>query len=308
MGITAWVLVFVISLAVLIKACGSFIQGAEAVGRAMGLPSFVIGVVLVATGTSLPELVSSLVAVYQGSSEIVIGNVLGSNITNIFLVLGLAAVIQSTLEIRFQLLRVELPVLFASACLTALMIGDGEFTFGEAVICLICLIAYLADAIGGGAKEPLANRVPADRKAWARLIISPLFIFLGGRYTVESVVVLADSLAIGTEVVALSAVALGTSLPEVLVTVSAARRGNAEMAIGNIIGSNIFNSFAVLGIPGILGTLVIPSSVLAFSLPMFLFATLLAILIVVDGKVHRTEGALLLTCYGYFLAQVFGLA
>jgi len=135
---------------------------------------------------------------------------------------------------------------------------------------------------------------------------SSVFIFLGAKYVVEAVIAISMLLSIGTEIIALSAVALGTSLPEISVAVSSARKGNVEMAIGNITGSNIFNAFAVMGIPALLGPLAIPESVLTFPLPIFIAATILFVIITIDKRINRMEGGLLLIFYVFFIGKIFG--
>jgi cation:H+ antiporter len=300
--------VFLISLTMLVKSSDWFIGAAEKVGLAWGMPPFIIGVVVVGAGTSLPELVSSVIAAIGGNSEIVIGNVLGSNITNIFLILGLAGFLGSESRIHYDLMKVDLPVFLMAAFLVAFMINDAQFSRGEAVICLMGLCVYLLNSLRGqDAKHIAAPGYAAGSRAWIMLMISPIFIFIGAQYTVKAVIELSAMLKIGAELIALSAVSLGTSLPEVLVTVTAARQGKPEIAIGNIIGSNIFNCFAVLGIPGLIVPLHIPDSITAFSMPLFIAATLICVLIVMDQKINRWEGGLLLIGYLFFIGKIFKL-
>ncbi len=222
---------------------------------------------------------------------------LGSNIANIFLVLGIAGL----LKIQYDILKIDLPILLGTALLIAFMIYDGHFSRGEAVICLLGLSLYLLNKLTGHKDEEKQSREPAGGLAWIKLLASPVL-------TVDSVIALSQIFNIGAEVIALSAVALGTSLPEVLVTIVAARKGQPEMAIGNIMGSNIFNSFAVMGIPGLIKQLVIPANVTSFAMPLSIAAHLLFIIILVDHKLNRWEGGLLLIFYLFFLMHLFGLA
>ena len=134
-----------------------------------------------------------------------------------------------------------------------------------------------------------------------------MFIYIGARYTVESVIELSKILNIGTEIIAMSAVTLGTSLHELMVTVSAVRRGNAEMAVGNILGSNIFNTFAVMGIPALFGALVIPQNIIAFGLPMMIIATLLFFFMTQEREITKWEGYILLLFYVFFIGKLFNL-
>jgi cation:H+ antiporter len=306
--IALWVAVFLVSLTVLVKASDLFVGAAEKVGLALGMSPFIIGVVVVGVGTSLPELVSSVVAVTSGTSEIVVGNVLGSNITNIFLILGLAGLLGGDSLVAYDLMNVDLPVFLIAAFLVALMVADGQFTRGEAVICLLGLSVYLLNALlGQPAPVDKSAHPSAGAKALILLLIGPIFIFLGAKFTVDAVIKLSAMLHIGADVIALSAVSLGTSLPEVLVTIMAARMGKPEMAIGNVMGSNIFNCFAVMGIPGLILPLHIPSSITHFSMPLSIAASLVCVLITMDQKVNRWEGGLLLVCYFFFLGKIFGI-
>ena len=305
MVIAGWLLLMVVSLAVLIRASDFFVVSAEKVGIQLGLPTFVVGVVIVGFGTSLPELVSSIASVRQHSSEIVIGNVLGSNISNILLVLGLAGIIAREFTIRRKLMPVDIPFLLGSAVLVAWFVYDRDFTVTEAVISLAVLAAYLVlTYLKRGADIPEIKE-RAGLKSWLILLLCPLVIFFAANYTVKAVIALAMLLKIGTEVIALSVVALGTSLPEVSVSISAARRGNPDMVVGNVIGSNIFNTFAVMGIARFFGVLAIPSGIITFSLPLSIMVTVAVILVVMDKKVFRWEGLALIVGYATYIFKLF---
>jgi cation:H+ antiporter len=309
MHMLTWIIVFIASLAVLVKASDLFVNAAEKIGQSFGMPHFIIGVVIVGAGTSLPELVSSVLAVIGGTSEIVVGNVLGSNMTNIFLILGIAGVVGKNLRISYDILEIDLPIFLGAALLIAFMIYDGNFSRGEAIICLLGLFLFVLNTLKGQKqKGEDTARKPAGVQAWAMLLASSVLIFLGAKYTVDSVIALSKIFNIGAEVIALSAVALGTSLPEVLVTITAARKGKPEMAIGNVMGSNIFNSFAVMGIPGLIGSLHIPEDVISFALPFSIAATFLYVIIIVDRKLNLWEGCLLLLFYLFFLLHLLGIA
>ena len=267
-----------------------------------------------AIGTSLPEIVSSIVAVVRDSPEMVVGNVVGSNIANIFVVLSIAAIIGKKIKITYDLVHIDLPLLMGSAFLLTITIVDGVFSFLEALLCIAGLIVYLMHAISierkrvdeKGRKES-ESREELRWKTFAILVVSGFFIFIGAKYTVESVIRLSELLNIGKEVIAASAVALGTSLPELMVTISATRRGKPEIAVGNVLGSNIFNALAVMGIPGLIGTLVIPQNILILGLPMMLIATLLFFFMSQDKEITQWEGWFLLIFYVFFIVKLFNL-
>ncbi|WNJ21150.1 calcium/sodium antiporter [Pontibacter sp. G13] len=306
-----WGIVFVVSLGVLVLAADFFIKSAERIGLAIGIPPFLVGVTLIAMGTSLPELVTSIAAVLGGSSTsvIVVGNVLGSNITNICLVLGLVGIVARKVSLQFDVMRVDLPMMLGAAILMYLISMDGVISFMEGLILMAALIMYLMYVVqlGRDEKEKKGEEDSTDSKIhWKEpiiLIVSSAFIYLSAKYNVESIIELSQILEIGEEVIALTAVALGTSLPELVVSLVAIRNGNAEMAVGNVLGSNVFNIFAVVGIPRMFGAIVVPDGILNFSLPMMLGVTLLCVIIVKDRIVNRWEGWILLLMYLLFLIQ-----
>ena len=320
-----WLIVLVVSMFLLIKSSDYFTDSAEKIGVYLGMPAFIIGVTIVAIGTSLPELITSLISVLRGSSEIVIGNVIGSNITNILLVLGVAIIFaKKTIKVSRTSFKIDSPMLVASAILLFIMLWDKVFTFVEAIIFIICMALYwyYSFRMTKRHRDALLNkelkrevkelkreikRDPIAFKTWLVLILSTALIYLGARYTVEAVINLSLLLGIGTEIIAASAVALGTSLPELAVSVVAIRKNKPESALGNIIGSNIFNTFAVMGIPALFGSLIIPLNMLSFGLPVMLIATLLYFLITNDKKIRKWEGYLLLGFYLIFLLKLFNL-
>jgi cation:H+ antiporter len=311
--IVLWIAVFAASLALLIFASDWFIAAAEKIGLYFKIPSFVIGVIIIGIGTSLPELASSIASVLKGNSEIVVGNAIGSNITNIFLVMGIGAFVGKQFKLKFDILRSDIPFLIASAILISLMVIDKNFTLPEAIICIGLLVLYIYTSFKNGTIDEELEEFEESHEhkltffTWAMLFISPALIALGATWTVNAVIEISKIVGIATEMIALSAVALGTSLPEVMVTIQAARKGNPEMAVGNVIGSNIFNTLAVMGIPALFGNLIIPQELVSFHIPMFLGATVLMVVITSDKKVFRFEGIMLLSFYIFFIGNIFGL-
>ncbi|ABG50597.1 Na+/Ca+ antiporter, CaCA family [Trichodesmium erythraeum IMS101] len=307
-----WLIIFIVSLFVLIKASDFFTDAAEKIGISLGISPFLVGVTIVSIGTSLPELVSSIIAVYQNSSEIVFGNVMGSNIANIFLIIGTASLISSPLKILYELINVDLPLFVGSAFLLGLTVLDSNFSINEAIICILGYIVYVFYAISSGKEEQQSETIDTSQKSFpvkqiVILIISSLFIFFGATYTIKSVTKISEILEVGKELIALSAVALGTSLPELIVTISAARKGNPEIAVGNVLGSNIFNSLMVMGIPRLTGKLEIPDDVLDSGLLVLLVGTILFFFVTQDKQVTRWEGLIFFIFYGWFIGNIFGL-
>ncbi len=311
-----WIVAFVISLLFLVKAADYFTEASEKVGLTFGIPRFIIGGTIVAFGTSLPELVSSLIATINGASEIVIGNVIGSNITNIALILGISVAIVPRVRIDRNIIDVDLPILFGSSIFLAFSILDGVFSLSEAVIFLGGLVLYILYIL----KEQRHEEVSIEKKVkkdvekgklkirtLLSLIISAIVVWIGAKYTIESVITLSELLNIGTDKIALFAIALGTSLPELAVTISAIRNDRGEMAIGNILGSNIFNTFAVMGIPALFGSLVISSEMIVFYLPFMFALTLLFFFMAQDKTFARWEGLLLILFYVFYLVKLMGI-
>lgn len=306
MDLLLWSGVFIVSLAFLVKSSDWFVNAAEKIGIALGVPSFIIGVTIVAVGTSLPELASSISAVNMGSSDIVAGNVIGSNITNILLIMGLVALVaKEKIEIK-QNIMVDMPMLVASALILWFIIADLKLTILDAFILIGGMVIFLAYTIGkSGDSEEKIERQKVDWKTILMVIVSGALIYFSANYTVDSIQHIAELLGIGTGVIALSLVALGTSLPEVLVSVTAARRGNIEIAFGNVIGSNIFNTFCVMSIPRFFGEIEIPAEIIQFSLPMMVGVTILFAIMSLSSRISRYEGMILLLFYGIFMVGLF---
>lgn len=314
MNTVVWSLVLIGSLVTLIKSSDSFTNSAEKIGVHFGIPAFIVGATIVAFGTSLPELITSILAVLRNSSEIVVGNVLGSNIANIFLVLGIAAIISNKIKITYKIVHVDLPFFVGSTFLLAAAIWDRSFNLPEAIFFIIGLIIFILYTVQKSRKknttdinETSQKKDPFPFSALLILCISSGFIFLGAKYTIESVINLSIILSIQKEIIAVSAVALGTSLPELAVTIISAKKGKSEIAVGNIIGSNLFNTFAVMGIPALFGPLLIPESIITFVLPMFLISVALFYVICHDNEVTKWEGWLLILFYIFFSGKLFNI-
>ncbi len=306
MGLTLAIVVFVVSLTALVVASDWFIGSAEKIGTYMGIPSFIIGVTIVAFGTSLPELATSIAAVMSGSSEIVVGNVIGSNITNILLVLGISAFVAGNMKIDFDVMNIDMPLLFGSAFLLYFALYDLQFTLVEASIFIIALVVFLMNSFSGKKDNDEDKGDKPNAKTYTMLVIGAALVYFGATYTILAMTEIATIMAIDPHIIALGAVALGTSLPEVVVSVKAAKAGNHGMAIGNVLGSNMFNTFAVMSIPRFFGDLKIPEDTLTFDTPFMLAATILFGMICLTRKISKWEGAMLIIFYVFFISQLVG--
>ncbi len=299
-----YLLILIVSLTVLIKSSDFFVHYAERIGRAWGIPSFIIGVTIIAFGTSLPELSSSIVAVVEGHSSIVLGSVIGSNITNVLLVLGIVAVMAKSITLQLRVLDLDVPLLIVAAILSWFALIDGHFSTVEALLFLVALTSFIANTLSNKEEQVREIAPKVSWKSYLLLVLAGLGVFLGAKYTVFGIKELATLAHIKEEFIAITLVALGTSLPEVMVSISAVRQGKTDMAVGNIIGSNVFNTFAVLSIPSFFGTLEISTSILNFGLPFMVAITVLFGFICVTGRISRWEGLMLLTLYGYFVYEL----
>ncbi len=309
-----WIVILVISMIALIKASDSFTDSAERFGVFLGIPSFVIGITIVSVGTSLPEFLTSMVAAFVGSPEIVVGNVVGSNITNIFLGLGLLPLVIGFFKIGKKLISTDLPILIGSSFLLAVTYWDGKFTLPEALFCLAGFAVYMRYALE---EHREYNRQNSEKKTEGKrklapktipvLILSCVFLYLGAKYTVESIIKISEILNIGTEIITASAIALGTSLPEIITSVIVIKKGKIDIAVGTLLGSNIFNAFAIMGISGLIGTITIPAGMLSFGIPMLILATLLYFFITLDQEITVWEGWLLIIFYVIYLVKLLKL-
>lgn len=304
MDILYYSLLFVISLAVLLKASDWFVDSAERIGLALGVSPFIIGVTIVAFGTSLPELAASIVAVYAGESQLVVSNVVGSNITNIALVLGLAALLVGRIEMDYNIWHIDIPYLWGSAFLLYFVLYDFHLSILECIVFLIGIVIFLAYSVGGDNEKPdIRSRI--SWKTYSLLVLGGVLVWAGAKYTIEGIKGLSEIAGIDSKIIGLSAVALGTSLPEVIVSLNAARRGKASIAVGNVLGSNIFNTYVVMAIPGLIGDLDIPEDVMSYYTPLMIAMTLMFGVVSNNKKITRWEGAVLLMFYGIFLIELF---
>ncbi len=319
MQILFWSVIFIVALAILIKSADYFTDAAEKIGLHYGIPPFIIGVTIIALGTSLPEIATSILAVIQGYPEIVMGNVAGSNIANILLVLAISAIIGKQLNVNKDIINIDLPILLGSVIFLFLTTLDGLFTLADAVIALVALFTYLFYNAKTGRKvnakelKELKEIKEEEKKKKLPfryplvLLISGVFIYFSAKYTIDAVIALSTILQIGAEIIAISAIALGTSLPELVVSGVAAKKGKADIAIGNVTGSNIFNALGVTGIPALFGTITIPREMIDFTIPALLFITILYLFVTMDKQVSKWEGITLLLLYVAFLGKTFGL-
>lgn len=313
-------LAIVSGLALLVWSADRFVDGSAAAARHFGMPPLLIGMIVVGFGTSAPEMMVSALSALQGSPGIALGNAYGSNITNIGLILGLTALFKP-IAVHSQVLRKELPILAALTAIAAWQLWDGRVTRPEAVVLLAVFAGLMswtivqgmrqqADALGEEMEDELdANPMPV-RQAVFWLVLGLLLLIVSSRVLVWGAVEVARMFGVSDLVIGLTIVAVGTSLPELASSLAAARKGEHDIALGNILGSNFFNTLAVVGIAGTISPMEAGPEV--FSRDIMVMAALTLSLFVFGygfrgpGRLNRFEGAALLAGYiGYnvFLAN-----
>jgi cation:H+ antiporter len=309
-----------LGLVLLVSGGDGFVRGSVAIARKLGLSPLLIGLTLVGFGTSTPELLTSVQAAVAGSPGIAIGNIVGSNTANILLILGVAALIQP-LRTQPEAFRRDgtVVLLAALACLGVVMMGEiGRIGGLLLVAALLAYVGYtyvcekrMPDA-SAAMHEAEANLEPRPHRLWLALLFAAgglLATILGARLLVDGAIELAAVVGISETVVGLTVVAVGTSLPELTVSIVAALRREADVAFGNIVGSNIYNVLGVLGITALVTPITVPPEIIAFDIWVMLGATTLLLAFAVTGwRVNRLEGALLLAGYGAYLTVLLTLS
>lgn len=308
-----WIGVFILALAILVKGADWFLESAEKIGLKMGMTPFVIGVLIVGLGTSFPELFSSIAAVMSGVKDVVVANAVGSNIANILLVLGIASLASKKLTVSKSLIDSELPMLAISTSIFMLVVyGDGGIiTRGESLFLITAYLVYLLYTIYGG--EGDESRAPLIFKGDTKIVAKDIFYLVGGalglilgsKFLIDSVIHLSEILDIAPGIISITAIAFGTSLPEILVSLKAAKAGKPELAVGNIFGSNAFNSLMVVGIPGLFTDLPINDKTMSIGVPIMAVATLLFVISGISKTIYRWEGMMFMLFYSLFIMKLF---
>lgn len=304
-----YIIVFIVSLFVLVKGADVFLNSAEKIGLSAGLSPFVVGVVIVGVGTSFPELISSFVAVIKGVTEIVPANAIGSNIANILLIIGISAIVSKKIKSKTNLTDIELPMLIAVTLLFFALSYDGQISLIDSIILVISFGIYLLYSIFNKPEkeEKKVVRPKIVTKDIVLLFAGLAGLVLGSKYLIDSVINISEVLNIAPGVVSVIAVAFGTSLPELLVSIKAARKGSPEVALGNVFGSNIFNLLMVVGIPGLFSTLSFDVVTLTLALPALLLVTIVFIISCLSNSIHKWEGFMYVILYFIFIGKVFGV-
>ncbi|MHB0774101.1 calcium/sodium antiporter [Halomonas sp. WWR20] len=305
-----------IGLALLVWSADRFVDGAAATSRHLGLPPLLIGMIVIGFGTSAPELMVSVLAAAQGNPGLALGNAYGSNITNIGLILGIVALLVP-LGVHSQVLKKELPVLAGVTLLSAWVLMDGTVSRLNAGVLLAILVAFLGYSIWQARQQnddPIAAETQADldshpmslKRGVIWTVVGLLVLIASSRLLVWGAVSIAEGFGVSDLIIGLTVVAIGTSLPELASSISAVKKREHDMVIGNVVGSNLFNTLAVVGLAGVITPIETGSSeVLMRDWPVMAGLTLALMFFGIgwkgrQGRINRWEGAALLATFiGY---------
>jgi cation:H+ antiporter len=309
----------VLGFILLIYSASRFVEGSAVVARYLGMPPLLIGMVVVGFGTSSPELVVSVTAAASGNSTLALGNAFGSNIANIALIIGLVALINPII-ITSEVIKKELPILFGMTLLVGWLISDNQLSRFDACYLLVAFILVILwsifqgmrnpqDQIANDLKKELNSNIISIKKAIIWLIIGLVLLIAASRMLVYGAVYIAQGLGISDLVIGLTVVAIGTSLPELASSLVAIKKGENDMALGNIIGSNLFNTLAVIGLSALVQPMEITPEVISRDWTLMMALTLslliLGIGIKKQGRINRFEGALLLITFFIYTTYLY---
>ena len=309
------VVVFIGGLVLLVGGAEWLVRGASALARALGISPLVVGLTVVAFGTSAPELGVSITAALAGESDLALGNVIGSNVANILLILGMSAAV-APLVVSRQVVRREVPLMVALSVGVTLLALDGQISRVDGALLTTGVVLYVVESIRESRREQAVRVANGDvpppvRSARALLfdalrMVTGLAVLMAGTHgVVDGATAMAAAMGVSELLIGLTIVALGTSLPEGATSIVATLRGERDLAVGNAVGSNIFNLLAILGITALVRPIGVPEAVLEFDLPMMIAVAIACLpVFFTGGEIARWEGLVFL---GYYVAYVLYL-
>ncbi|BCA78432.1 sodium:calcium antiporter [Desulfuromonas sp. AOP6] len=313
LGFMTWILL-VAGFVLLVAGAEYLVRGAASLAMDFGISPLVVGLTVVAFGTSSPELAVSVFSSLKGQAGLALGNVVGSNICNVLVILGLSALV-APLVVSRQVVRLEVPIMIGVSFLLVGMALDGTLARWEGVILFVGAVVYTGWTVNRSLREnkqkPADDEVdndivPSSRPMQIVQIVGGLVLLgLGSRWLVQGAVTIAQHFGVSDLVIGLTVVAIGTSLPELATSVLASIRGQRDIAVGNVVGSNIFNILVVLGLTAAVvpGGVPVPRSALTFDLPVMLVVAVACLPIFLTGhRIARREGALFFAYYGIYAA------
>ena len=307
-------------LILLVWSADKFVEGSATTASHFGMPPLLIGMVVVGFGTSAPEMAVSALAASQGNPGLALGNAYGSNITNIALILGITALL-APIAVHSQVMRKELPILILVTAFAGWQLWDGDLSRMDAVGLMLVFVLLIGWSIYQGFRQPddaLAKEMTEEvhamplRKALLWLVVGLLLLIVSSRILVWGAVDLATMFGISDLVIGLTIVAIGTSLPELASSIIAARKGEHDLALGNILGSNLFNTLAVVGIAGLIAPMPVAPEVLARDVPVMAALTLALFALCYGfrgpGRINRFEGSALLLAFVAYTVYLLGFS
>ncbi len=320
------ILILVVSLFVVVKSADWFLGSAEKIGVSLGLSPFILGVILVGFGTSLPELATSIAAVTRGVDTVSIANIAGSNIANIFLIVGISTVALGTIKFDKDLIDLDIPLLLAVTALFVILVSDGELSRFDGVLLLSGFSGYILYSLGYkedkshhkglvGLVAALAkdSRARVERRSnmvgpytLLVLIASIALLAVSSNFALGAMVDIVEELNVAVGVLSFFALAAGTSLPELTVSIKALRAGKSDLMVGNIIGSCMFNMLMVGGVTSVMAPQFADSRVLPWFVVGMMLSVLLMTASTISKRIHIWEGFIYILIYGAVAAKIVG--
>ena len=304
MEIVKGLVLLAVGFVLLVKGADVFVDGASGLAKLLGVPPLVVGLTVVAMGTSAPEAAVSISSGLKEATGIAIGNVLGSNLLNVLVILGITAVLVEV-PIQESTFKIEIPFTIAITLLFLFLgVPDGSISRFDAAILCVCFVVYLGYTIYLGLRDGGAEEEELAQPAWklvAFLVIGAVFVVLGSNFVVDGATGIARAFGVSERVIGLTIVALGTSLPELVTSVTAALRKEADIAIGNIVGSNIFNILFVLGLSGVLNPIPFDKNFILDGILAAGAMLMLWVACVRTRSLRRGWGAVMLASYAAYL-------
>lgn len=301
------ILVLAVGFTMLVKGADWFVDGAAGIAAKFGIPPLVIGLTIVAMGTSAPEAAVSITSAIKGNAGITVGNVVGSNIMNILVILGLASLI-TPIAVQKSTVRVEIPfMLFVTGLLLALGYSGNQIGFTEGVVLWIAFLVYLGYLLWSAKKNPAEAEEEQPRPIWKLLLFVAVgmgLILWGSDLAVDAASAIAKMLGMSDRLIGLTIVALGTSLPELVTSVAASRKGEADIAIGNIVGSNIFNILFVAGTTALITPVAFEPGFVIDTLIAAAAGILLWLCVFRKGRLSRVGGGVMLAAYAVYFVYL----
>jgi cation:H+ antiporter len=310
---TLYLLAIIAGFALLVWSADKFVEGAAATAKHLGMPTLLIGILIVGFGTSAPEMVVSAIAAYEGNPALALGNALGSNIVNIALILGVTALV-APIAVHSKIVKKEIPLLILIVLIAGYLLLDGNLTFIEGILLLIGFFSLIGwsiyaaikgkgDVLEGELESELQEHAMSLKLGIIWLIVGLVLLIASSRILVWGAVGVATEFGVSDLIIGLTIVALGTSLPELAASVIAARKGEHDIAIGNVVGSNMFNLLAVIGIATVINPMNSIAPEVLYRDWIIMFVLTIALLVMAygfkgkEGRINRVEGTILVLCY-----------